>query len=56
MKPSDHPPTCAVCHGDGWQPGPPIHSQANGQPVTYTTVEPCTHLWSDDDPTERRCG
>ena len=50
MTPANHPPSCPVCHGDGWQPGPPIHSHAGGDPVTYTTVEPCTHIWWDDEP------
>ena len=42
MTPAKHPRTCRTCGGDGWEPGPPIVSQAAGQPVTYTTVQPCT--------------
>jgi hypothetical protein len=48
-KPADHPPSCRVCKGSGWQDGPPIHSLANGDQVTYTTVEPCRHHWTNDD-------
>ena len=48
MKPSDHPKSCAVCHGDGWMDGPPIPTQANGIQFTYATVTPCTHHWHDD--------
>ena len=52
MKPAaKHPKTCDVCAGTGWQPGPPIHSTANGDPVIYTTVEPCQHPFWLDDPT-----
>ena len=50
LHPANHPRTCAVCHGEGWMPGPPIHSQANGRPVIYETVTPCTHHWTNDDP------
>jgi hypothetical protein len=49
MKPSNHPTSCPVCHGDGWQPGPPIIDTVNGEPHTWTTVAPCTHIWWDDD-------
>ena len=50
MKPAEHPPSCPTCTGTGWQDGPVIHSQANGDPVTYSTVEPCTHHWTNDNP------
>jgi hypothetical protein len=50
--PTDHPPTCAGCHGCGWQAGPINRVTAHGQTVrTYTTVMPCGHHWIDDDPT-----
>ena len=49
--PANHPRRCPRCDGTGYQPGPPIHSHANGDPVTYTTVTPCTHPWWDDEPT-----
>lgn len=50
MTPSNHPPTCRACEGTGWQPAPGVASSANGQPVHYTTVTPCTHHWADDEP------
>lgn len=50
MKKADHPSTCEECHGTGWQPGPPIAGQHHGRTFTYTTVEPCTHHWANDDP------
>ena len=50
-QPAQHPRTCQRCAGTGWQPGPPIPYTAGGVPGTYSTVEPCTHHWTDDDPT-----
>jgi hypothetical protein len=47
--PANHPPACTRCAGTGWQPGPPIHATAQGQPIAYTTVTPCTHIWWDDE-------
>jgi hypothetical protein len=41
---SSHPHHCRTCTGTGWMPGPP---RPSGNP-TYT---PCTHHWTDDDPT-----
>ena len=43
-NPANHPRTCRTCQGTGQEPGPPIYSHANGDPVTYTTVQPCTDL------------
>jgi hypothetical protein len=43
--PADHPPSCRTCHGDGWMPGPPRPDTGN------PTCIPCTHHWSNDDPT-----
>ena len=50
-KASDHPPTCQTCRGSGWQHGPDIDVHAlNGHYLrTYTTAEPCTHHWQDDE-------
>jgi len=39
-----------VCHGSGWQPGPPIPGHHHGKSFDYHTVQPCTHDWRDDDP------
>ena len=47
--PAKHPRKCWVCAGTGRQPGADIKSKANGHDVIYTTVEPCTHDWRDDD-------
>jgi hypothetical protein len=49
IHPADHPPTCEGCNGTGYQEGPPILSQAGGEPVVYSTVVPCTHHWSNDE-------
>lgn len=49
-KPASHPRSCRTCHGTGWQPGPNRYGHAHGEPVVYATVEPCTHIWHDDDP------
>lgn len=51
--PTDHPPSCQGCAGSGWQTGPTHHiTNRNGQTVRrYNTVVPCTHHWTDDDPT-----
>ena len=35
MGGANHPTSCHICHGTGWQP----------------TVTPCTNHWIDDDPT-----
>jgi hypothetical protein len=53
MTPADHPPTCRICHGTGYQPGPDnIHRDDNGHIIrTSTTVTACTHHWTEDDPT-----
>jgi hypothetical protein len=53
-RPANHPPSCTVCRGTGWQPGPDIESVANGQIVHYSSVEPCTNHWSNDAPTRTR--
>lgn len=50
MKKADHPPTCRVCEGTGFEPGPPIVSIVNGESYEYTTVQPCTHHWANDEP------
>lgn len=47
--PADHPHSCSVCQGTGWQSAPDIQGTAYGQPVTYSTVEPCTHHWANDE-------
>jgi hypothetical protein len=52
--PANHPPSCSVCHGTGWQPGPDIETVANGDVVHYSSVEPCTHHWSNDAPSRAR--
>ena len=49
-QPANHPASCQVCAGTGWQEGPPILGQNHGRPFLYTTVTPCTHHWSNDDP------
>jgi hypothetical protein len=49
-RPSDHPPTCQVCRGTGWEPGPDIDEHANGRAIAYETVQPCAHHWRDDEP------
>ena len=51
MQRASHPKSCRVCDGTGWQPGPPIPGHHLGKAFEYTTVEPCTHEWRDDDPT-----
>ncbi len=48
--PAAHPRQCLVCHGTGWQPGPPIGSQHHGKSFDYETLQPCGHVWWDDDP------
>jgi len=53
-RPANHPPSCSVCHGTGWQPGPDITTVANGQTVRYSTVESCTNHWSNDAPNRAR--
>ena len=47
--PAEHPPSCEVCNGTGWMPGPPILSQQHNRPFEYSTVVPCTHHWSNDE-------
>lgn len=44
MKSSDHPKSCTVCHGTGWEPAG--HHRAHG----HSTYRPCQHHWFDDDP------
>ena len=48
--PSSHPRSCQICGGSGWEPGPSTPYIANGVHGEYTTVQPCTHHWSNDDP------
>ena len=51
MGGGNHPPSCRICHGTGWHRGPdvPVHA-INGQPIrNYSTVQPCTHHWIDDE-------
>ena len=50
MTPAEHPRSCQVCGGTGWMPGPSIPGHQHGRPFTYTTVQPCTHHWANDDP------
>jgi len=52
-QPAQHPPTCQVCHGSGWQIGPDTEVRSlHGEVLRiYRTVTPCTHHWTDDDPT-----
>ncbi len=50
MTPSNHPHTCTRCHGCGWQDGPDEYETVAGEPHRYTTVVPCTHHWTDDNP------
>ena len=50
IKPAEHPRSCTVCNGTGWMPGPPIPGHSLGKPFEYSTVIPCTHHWSGDDP------
>ena len=50
-KPASHPASCRVCRGTGWEPGPTIPGHHHGRTFDYTTVQPCTHRWSYDDPT-----
>lgn len=47
--PADHPPSCQVCDGTGWQPGQPVVETVNGKPHEYPTLEPCQHRWSNDE-------
>jgi hypothetical protein len=49
-QPARHPSTCHGCEGTGWQPGPPIPTNANGTKFDYTTVTPCQHNHWEDDP------
>lgn len=52
MSAANHPPTCHVCHGSGWQQGPPIEQTDPDGAVLriYATVEPCAHHWTGDNP------
>lgn len=52
MIPSEHPSTCRVCHGDGWQHGPDnVVTNDAGQILRVsTTVVPCMHHWANDPP------
>jgi hypothetical protein len=47
---AEHPNVCRVCHGTGWQPGPPIPVQLDGRRFEHETVRPCEHPWWWDDP------
>jgi hypothetical protein len=55
-KKSSHPAHCRECHGAGWEPGPPIPGRHHGSSFEYTTVQPCTNVWWDDDPTVNEYG
>ena len=50
MTPANHPRSCRVCAGSGWQPGLDLVLVANGQRTTYSSVEPCLNHWVDDNP------
>lgn len=52
MDGANHPRSCRGCDGTGYQPGAPFTMMANGVNTTYSTVVPCTHHWTDDDPHE----
>ena len=51
IQKASHPKSCRICHGSGWQPGPPIAGHHHGKSFDYPTLQPCTHEWRDDDPT-----
>ena len=45
----NHPPAVS---SSGWQRGPDTTCHdCHGRTSHYTTVEPCTHHWTNDDPT-----
>ena len=48
---ANHPPSCQVCRGSGWQRGADVDVHAlDGRYLrTYTTAEPCTHHWPSDE-------
>jgi hypothetical protein len=43
MKRSEHPKSCAVCHGTGWAE---VATATDGKPL----FTPCDHHWSNDEP------
>ena len=49
-KAASHPKTCRLCNGSGWMDSAPVKSQANGDDVVYSMMEPCAHRWWLDDP------
>jgi hypothetical protein len=53
MRSSDHPRSCRVCRGTGWQPGEPRFEIVDGRRVRYDTCAPCQHHWANDETTRQ---